>query len=60
MSQAEAITATEVASLLGVSRKKVYEAATTGEIPCRRLGRRILFSRIAVLEWLHGRPANDP
>lgn len=57
---AEAMDADEVAELLGVGRNSVYEAANRGEIPHRRLGRRLIFSRVAVLEWLHGkRPANE-
>lgn len=46
------ITVDEVAELLGVARKTVYEAAGRGDIPCRRLGRRVLFSRRAIMEWL--------
>lgn len=45
-------TADELAGLLGVDRKTVYEFATRGEIPCRRLGRRILFPRAAIERWL--------
>lgn len=46
------MTAEEVAKFLGVDRKTVYEAAGRGEIPARRLGRRLLFSRTALVEWL--------
>lgn len=48
----EILNADEVASLLGVGRNSVYEAASRGEIPHRRLGKRLLFSRAAVLEWV--------
>lgn len=48
----EVINADEVAELLGVNRKTVYEAAGKNEIPHRRLGRRLVFYRAAVLEWL--------
>jgi excisionase family DNA binding protein len=44
--------ADELAELLGVNRKTVYEAAARGEIPHRRLGRRLIFERGAVLAWL--------
>lgn len=47
-----ALTATEVAKLLGVNRDTVYDAAGRGEIPHRRIGRRLLFSREAITEWL--------
>jgi excisionase family DNA binding protein len=46
------LTADEVAEILRVDRKTVYEFAGRGELPCRRLGRRILFSRRALMAWL--------
>jgi excisionase family DNA binding protein len=50
----------QVADLLGLGRNTVYEAANRGELPHRRVGRRLLFSRTAVLEWLAGKtPANQ-
>jgi excisionase family DNA binding protein len=49
------MTADQVAELLHVDRKTVYEAARRGDIPHRRLGRRLLFERGTVLAWLrHG------
>jgi len=42
----------EVAAFLDLSRNTVYEAAGRGEIPCRRVGRRILFSRAVLVAWL--------
>ncbi len=48
----EVLTATEVAAFLRCSRKSVYEAVARHEIPHQRLGRRILFSRPALLDWL--------
>ncbi len=52
---AECINAEEVAKILGVDRKTVYDGATRGEIPCRRLGRRLLFHRPTLLAWLAGK-----
>jgi excisionase family DNA binding protein len=46
------LNATEVADLLGVNRKTIYEAAQRGDIPHQRLGRRLLFERGLVLAWL--------
>jgi excisionase family DNA binding protein len=46
------MTASEVADLLHVDRKTVYQAVQRGELPHRRLGRRVLFERAAVLSWL--------
>ena len=46
------LSADDVAEMLGVNRKTVYEYATKGEIPCKRLGRRLLFYRPTILSWL--------
>ena len=48
----EVMTADEVAALLRCDRKTVYEAVLREAIPHRRLGRRVFFSRHALLEWL--------
>ena len=42
----------EVAALLGLGRTATYEAARRGEIPCRKLGRRVIVPVPALLEWL--------
>ncbi|MFO7563974.1 MAG: helix-turn-helix domain-containing protein [Enhygromyxa sp.] len=42
----EVLTADEVAGLLRVNRKTVYEAAQRGDIPHRRLGRRLVFEQV--------------
>lgn len=52
-------TVDEVADILKVNRKTVYELAGKGEIPCRRFGRRILFGRRAIDEWVNKPAAND-
>jgi excisionase family DNA binding protein len=49
---AEVMSADEVAAFLRVDRKTVYDYAGRGEIPFRRLGRRLLFSRSALVSWL--------
>lgn len=59
MSAAEVLNVDQVADLLGLGKNTVYEAAGRGEIPHRRVGRRLIFSRVAVLEWLQGKPANQ-
>jgi excisionase family DNA binding protein len=48
----DVLTADEVAGILRVDRKTVYDAAGRGKIPHRRLGKRMVFSRSALLEWL--------
>jgi excisionase family DNA binding protein len=49
---AEVMNADEVAAFLRVDRKTVYDYAARGELPFRRLGRRLLFSRSALVAWL--------
>ena len=48
----ECLCAEDLARFLGVNRKTVYEYAARGVIPHQRLGRRIVFSRSAVVAWL--------
>jgi len=48
------------AAFLGVDRKTVYDYAGRGVIPCRRLGKRILFSRRALVLWLGGACCKGP
>jgi excisionase family DNA binding protein len=48
----ELMTADEVAAMLSLDRKTVYAAAKNGEIPCRKIGRRVLFCRQAIDAWL--------
>ena len=48
------MTARELAGLLGVDRKTVYEGAARGQIPSLRIGRRVLFPRAAIEGWLSG------
>lgn len=53
-SDPDVLTVHQAAKLLGLGLHTVYEAAGRGEIPHRRIGRRILFSRDAILAWLKG------
>lgn len=46
------LTIEEVAGLLGLGRTAAYEAARRGEIPSRRLGRRVVVPVPALLDWL--------
>lgn len=43
----------EVAPMLGMGRTAAYEAARRGEIPNRKLGRRIIVPVPALLHWLN-------
>ncbi len=55
----EVMTADEVAEFLGVDRKTVYEAACRVELPHRRIGRRLLFSRAALVHWLRCKGSSE-
>lgn len=46
------LTIEETACLLGLGRTATYEAARRGQIPSRRLGRRVVVPVPALLEWL--------
>ena len=46
------ITIEQTAEVLGLGRTAAYEAARRGELPTRRLGRRLLVPVPALLEWL--------
>ena len=46
------LTVEETASLLGLGRTAAYEAARRGQIPSRRVGRRVVIPVPALLEWL--------
>jgi excisionase family DNA binding protein len=48
------ITVAQAAQVLGVGRTAAYEAARRGELPTRRLGRRLLVPVPALLAWLGG------
>lgn len=46
------ISVEEAAELLGVGRTAAYEAAHRGQLPTRRLGRRLFVPVPAFFEWL--------
>jgi putative molybdopterin biosynthesis protein len=54
----EFLTTREVAALLRVKERKVYDLAAAGEIPCRRITGKLLFPKAEIEDWLSGaRPA---
>jgi excisionase family DNA binding protein len=48
----EILTVTQAARFLGVARRSLYEAIGRLEVPHRRIGRRIVLSRAALVRWL--------
>jgi excisionase family DNA binding protein len=50
----EFLTTREVAALLRVKERKVYDLAAAGEIPCRRVTGKLLFPKAEIEAWLSG------
>ncbi len=50
----QVLTAREAARFLKVSSDSLYAAANRGEVPHRRIGRRMVFSSQGLLAWLAG------
>jgi excisionase family DNA binding protein len=48
----EYLTTRELAELLRIKERKVYDLAASGEIPCSRATGKLLFPRQAIDEWL--------
>ena len=61
----EYLTAKELAALLRIKERKVYQLASSGEIPCSRAMGKLLFPRQAVEDWItrgakSGRTTQEP
>lgn len=54
MSDKEILTVAEAAKLLGIHPQTLYERCAMGDVPHKRLGRRLLFSRRKLVEWVEG------
>lgn len=50
--EAKTMKAREVARLLGIGLNQVYNAADAGQLPCIRIGGRVLFVRAAIEQML--------
>ena len=55
----EFLTVDEVAKLLRVSPRSVYDWCSQGVIPHRKAGRRTIFLLSEILEWTVNRDADD-
>jgi excisionase family DNA binding protein len=53
--QRATLTIPEAAKRLGIGRNSAYRAATNGELPTIRLGKRVLVPRVALEKLLEGR-----
>ena len=48
----EYLTTRELAELLRIKERKVYDLASSGEVPCTRATGKLLFPRAAIEQWL--------
>ena len=48
------LTTKELAALLRLKERKIYELAASGEVPCTRATGKLLFPRLAVQAWMAG------
>ena len=55
MAMTEYLTTRELADLLRIKERKVYDLAASGEIPCTRATGKLLFEREAINNWLSRR-----
>lgn len=49
----------EVVELTGVSRSRIYQLVTSGELRTRKLGRRTLVLSVELTQWLSSLPERD-
>ncbi len=54
------LTTREVADLLRVRERKVYDMAAAGEIPCHRVTGKLLFPREELSAWIRGAGSHRP
>ena len=47
------LTTRELAELLRIKERKVYDMASAGEVPCVRVVGKLLFPRAEILRWIH-------
>ena len=51
----EFLTTKEVAGLLRLKERKVYDLASRGEIPCAKATGKLLFPKLEITQWIHQR-----
>lgn len=42
----------EIAEILGISEWKIYDLVRTNGIPHKKIGRKLLFSKLLIEKWL--------
>ncbi len=48
-----ALNATEAARLIGISRRLLWTWTNCGKVPHKRIGKRIVYPRVALESWLN-------
>lgn len=56
----EYLTTKELADLLRIKERKVYDLAASGDVPCTRALGKLLFPRAAIENWLARHRSGDP
>jgi excisionase family DNA binding protein len=56
----EFLTTRELAGLLRIKERKVYELVAAGGLPCLRVTGKLLFPRAGIEAWLRGHGASEP
>ena len=54
----EYLTTAELAALLRIKERKVYEMAASGKVPCTRATGKLLFPRLQIESWLDEKASN--
>lgn len=52
-SQERTLSARQAAEYLGVSQKTVYNLTSLGVLPCRKIGKRNIYTERTLYEYLH-------
>jgi excisionase family DNA binding protein len=58
VSEPQFLTVAEVAALLRVTRRTIYEWTAQRKIPYRKAGRYTIFDRDEIVAWTKGQPGN--
>jgi excisionase family DNA binding protein len=53
------LSAKETAKLLGISERTLFTLTKAGDVPHIRIGRRIMYPRTSLVEWIEQRSAGQ-
>jgi excisionase family DNA binding protein len=55
LKQSDRISLVEALEVTGISKSLIYKLSMKGDIPCQKFGRKLIFSREALLRWMESR-----